>query len=155
MAKKKKISSAQDPRPSRAARPIQKFKRIAAGSTLKPLKPTGQTKRVPLPLKNKPPKVVQIQLNPEGYFKVRVNHDHMDNLVEGCGFKTNEVQAIIDVDNVKRIETQKKMEEETKDIPQLNSDTEEALSRFELDQSDEEALARFEAEEEMHLVDAN
>lgn len=39
MAKKKRIASAENAGPSKAPRPIQKFKRLAVGSALKPLKP--------------------------------------------------------------------------------------------------------------------
>lgn len=159
LAKKKRNSNEQKAGPS--SRPVQKFKRITAGSTLKPLKPAGQKKRVPLPLNNRPPKRAQVHLNSEGYFEVRVNSDHMGKLANGCGLKAADVQTLVDVDNTKRIEAQKCKEKEKEkadaeaNIEQnFDSEMEEAMSRFELDTSDEEALARFE-EEETLLADEN
>lgn len=95
--------------PSRPPKPIQKTKQIVAASNLHPLKTMGpKNKRVPHPINNRPSKRAQVQLNPEGFFEVKMSSNHVNNLASGCGFKTADVRHIISADNVARVEQQQK-----------------------------------------------
>lgn len=142
-AQQKRKNVGSEAGPSRPPKPMHKFKRIVAGSNLHPLKALGTNKRVSKPLNNRPPKRAQVHLNAEGYFEVKVNSTHVQNLANGCGFKSTDVQQIIDIDNASRVEEQRnrqqveQVESVNEEEPIIDSDVEEALARFELDPDDD------------------
>lgn len=142
-AQQKRKKVVNEAGPSRPPKPMPKFKKIVAGSNLHPLKTVGpKTRKVAHPISNRPSKRAQVQLNPEGYYEVRVNSTHVQNLASGCGFKSDDIQHIIAADNVARVEEQKKHQsdpvtEDNDEDPIIDSDLEEALARFDPDPADD------------------
>lgn len=75
-----------------------------------------------------------ITLNPEGFYEVQVQYDHIAELASACGFKNNDLEDILAMDNEqRRIQAKKDTDGPTitEEVPELD------MTRFDPDPEDE------------------
>lgn len=82
--------------------------------------------------------MAQITFNPTGYYETHVNADHISALAAGCGFKTQDVQDVIEADNAqRRDQAAQNLNEDLGAHHTTETDMDYDLARFEPDPNDE------------------
>lgn len=85
--------------------------------------------------KNKASEQANISFNPEGFYEVQVQYDHLAEMASACGFKNKDLEEVIAMDNEQRrlqaSHNQPDSEMTTEEVPELD------MTRFDPDPEDE------------------